>query len=404
MSAEPLVVGIVGAGTMGAGIAQLVLQAGHEVLLNDVDEAAIARGRERIASGLDRVVAKGRMDAGEAGAALVERLRDAHGLDTLAAEADIVIEAALEDLDLKRTIFRALDSAAPPSTVLATNTSALSVTDIAKVTDRPERVLGLHFFNPAPVMALVEVVEGEGTSGPTMQTGLEFARGLGKTAVACRDAPGFIVNRVNRPFTLEALRLLDEEGLLPQVIDRAVEAAGYPMGPFRLMDLVGIDVNLAVAQALYEAFDQAPRFLPSPRQEQLVAAGTLGRKTGSGFYRYAPSGSAAAAAAAGSTLEATPADDVAAQSRLAGADIVRRIELAIINEAYHAVGEGVCSPEDADAALKLGAGHPYGPFERAGQLGLRAVVEGLDALATGRGPDARARFAVAPALWQMASL
>jgi 3-hydroxybutyryl-CoA dehydrogenase len=388
------IVGVVGAGTMGAGIAQLALQAGHEVLLNDVDEAAIERGRERIADGLDRMVAKGRMDVDDAGAALAERLRDARGLDTLTTEADIIIEAALEDLDLKSIIFRALDSAAPASTLLATNTSALSITEIAQATEHPERVLGLHFFNPAPVMALVEVVQGELTSGTTMQAGIEFTRSLAKTAVACRDAPGFIVNRVNRPFTLEALRMLDETGLRPEAIDRAFEAAGYPMGPFRLMDLVGIDVNLAVARALYEAFDHAPRFQPSPRQEQLVLAGMLGRKTGSGFYGYGQD-----------AADAQPVGpDVVADARLAPDQIVRRIELAVINEAYHAVGEGVCSPDDADLALKLGAAHPYGPFERAGQLGLRAVVEGLDALARGSGENARARFAVAPALWQIASI
>ncbi len=388
-----LVVGVVGAGTMGAGIAQLALQAGHEVLLNDLDEAAIARGRDRIASGLNRLVAKGRMNADEAGGALVERLRDAHGLDTLAAEADIIIEAALEDLDLKRTIFRALDSAAPEATLLATNTSALSVSHIAEATEHPERVLGLHFFNPAPVMALVEVVQGEQTSGATMQSGLDFARGLGKTAVACTDAPGFIVNRVNRPFTLEALRMVDAGQATVEGIDGAVEEAGYPMGPFRLMDLVGIDVNLAVAQALYEAFDHAPRFRPSPRQEELVVAGTLGRKTGSGFYRYAT----------GADEGHPPGVEQAPETRLDDGDIVRRIELAIINEAYHAVGDGVCSPEDADIALKLGAAHPYGPFERAGMLGLRKVVEGLEHLAASREADAQERFAVAPALWSMAN-
>lgn len=383
---------------MGAGIAQLALQAGHEVLLNDVDEAAIARGRDRIASGLDRLVAKGRMDADEAGAALAERLRDAHGLDTLAAEADIVIEAALEDMDLKRTIFRALDSAAPGSTLLATNTSALSVSEIAQAAEHPERVLGLHFFNPAPVMGLVEVVQGEQTSGSTMQAGLDFTRDLGKTAVACRDAPGFIVNRVNRPFTLEALRMVDAGRATIEAIDRAVQTAGYPMGPFRLMDLVGIDVNLAVARALYEAFDGAPRFRPSPRQEELVAAGTLGRKTGSGFYGYGPDSSVA-----GVTNDSAAGGDRPPDERLPDSDIVRRIELAIINEAYHAVGDGVCSPEDANIALKLGAAHPYGPFERAGTLGLRTVVKGLERLAASGEADARERFAVAPALWSIAN-
>ena len=398
MAGERLVVGLVGAGTMGAGIAQLALQAGHEVLLNDVDEAAIARGRDRIASGLDRLVAKGRMDVDEAGAALAERLRDAHGLDTLAAEADVVIEAALEDLELKRTIFRALDSAAPATTRLATNTSALSVSDIAAATARPERVLGLHFFNPAPVMALVEVVQGEQSSAETMRAGLDFCRGLGKTAVACRDAPGFIVNRVNRPFTLEALRMVDSGAATIEAIDAAVEGAGYPMGPFRLMDLVGIDVNLAVARSLFDAFDRAPRFRPSPRQGELVEAGTLGRKTGSGFYRYGEDG-----IGLGTADRSVAGAEPSGGEPLAGADIVRRIELAIINEAYHAVGEGVCSPEDADVALKLGAAHPYGPFERAGQLGLRNVIEGLQRLAASGEADARERFAAAPALWSIAN-
>ncbi len=394
---RPMIVGVVGAGTMGAGIAQLALQAGHEVLLNDVDEAAIGHGRDRIASGLDRLVAKGRMDADEAGAALAERLRDAHGLDMLAAEADVVIEAALEDLDLKRTIFRALDSAAPESTLLATNTSALSVTAIASSTQHPQRVVGLHFFNPAPVMALVEVVQGELTTAATMGAALDFSGGLGKTAVTCRDAPGFIVNRVNRPFTLEALRMVDAGTASVESIDSAVEAAGYPMGPFRLMDLVGIDVNLAVARALYEAFDQAPRFRPSPRQETLVAAGRLGRKTGSGFYRYGadePANGEVDHEAGGRKPSAKPLTD---------AEIVERIELAIINEAYHAIGDGVCSPEDADVALKLGAAHPHGPFERAGMLGLRAVVESLGRLAASGETDARERFTVAPALWSMAT-
>lgn len=393
-----MIVGIVGAGTMGAGIAQLCLQHGHEVLLHDVDEAAIARGRERVAQGLDHLVGRGRLSAKDAGAALTDRLREAHGLDAL-GEADLVIEAALEDLELKRTIFRALDSAAAPDVVLATNTSALSVSSIAEGAARPERVLGLHFFNPAPVMALVEVVAGEATSRSAMDTALGFAQGLGKTAVACRDAPGFIVNRVNRPFTLEALRMVEVGEVSVEAIDRAIEAAGYPMGPFRLMDLVGIDVNLAVARALYEAFDHAARFRPSPFQESLVQAGTLGRKTGSGFYLYGPDGGPLGPASSPGRLAEISHGDV-----LEDAAIVERIELAIINEAYHAVGEEVASPADVDLALRLGAGHPRGPFERAGELGLRIVIDGLERLAGGPEADAPERFAVAPALWGVASL
>ncbi len=393
-----MIIGVIGAGTMGAGIAQLCLEHDHEVLLHDVDEAAIARGRDRISKGLDRLVAKDRLSAGAAAHALADRLRDAHGLDAVAAEADIIIEAAIEDLEAKRTIFRALDGAARADALLATNTSALSVTAIADATTRPERVIGLHFFNPAPVMALVEVVVAEKTAAVVIEAAAAFAEGLGKTPVVCRDAPGFIVNRVNRPFTLEALRLVDAGRATPMAIDATLEARGYPMGPFRLMDLVGIDVNLAVARALYEAFDESPRFRPSPLQEVHVACGDLGRKTGTGFYRYAPDGSALPPGPPGGRR------DPAAGEGMHADEIADRIELAIINEAYHAAGEEVASPPDIDLAMKLGAGHPRGPFERAGELGLRAVVEGLGRLARSDESDAAERFRVAPALWRIASL
>lgn len=382
----PLVVGVVGAGTMGAGIAQVCLGAGHEVVLYDVDEAAVERGRGRIADGLERLVSKGRLGAEARDLALL-RLRTSESLDAIGAEADLVIEAALEDLDLKRTIFRALDSSAGPDVPLATNTSALSVGAIAEAVRRPERVLGLHFFNPAPVMPLVEVVVSDATSRAVLERALAFIAELGKTPVACRDAPGFIVNRVNRPFTLEALRILDAGEAGVADVDRVIEAAGFPMGPFRLMDLVGIDVNHAVARALFEAFDGAERFEPSPTQARLVEAGNLGRKTGCGFYRYDVEPPIVA-----------EEFDSAPSRPLREDEIGERIELAIINEAYHAIGEGVAEPSDIDRALKLGARYPLGPFERAGELGLRHVVDGLVRLEERYGE----RFRVAPALWQLA--
>ncbi|HUG47214.1 MAG TPA: 3-hydroxyacyl-CoA dehydrogenase NAD-binding domain-containing protein [Candidatus Limnocylindria bacterium] len=389
-----MIVGIVGAGTMGAGIAQVCLQAGHEVVLYDVDEAAIERGRERIAEGLARLVAKGSLTQ-----AAVERLlgalRNAYTLEALAAEAELVIEAALEDLELKRTIFRALSAAAAAGSALATNTSALSVTEIADASGVRERVVGLHFFNPAPVMPLVEVVLTDATDARTATLAVRFVEDLGKVPIVCRDAPGFIVNRVNRPYTLEALRMLEAGDASVEQIDGAMVAAGYPMGPLALMDLVGVDVSYAVATALWQAFEGAIRFAPSPIQRRLVEAGRLGRKTGEGFYRYE----------GGRPVGLSPGLDeagvgAAEAGGLASADIVERIELAIINEAYHAAGEGVAEAGAIDRALKLGANHPHGPFERAGQLGLRAVIDGLSRLEATHGE----RFAVAPALWAVASI
>lgn len=392
MTSAPLTVGVIGAGTMGAGIAQVCLQAGHEVLLHDVDEAAIERGRNRIADGLARLVDKGRMTAADRDA-LLTNLRDAHSLEGLAQECDLVIEAALEDLDLKRTIFRALGSAASPTAILATNTSALSVSEIGQSSGHPERVIGLHFFNPAPVMPLVEVVVGRQTSPDTAARATDFAAGLTKQPVVCHDSPGFVVNRVNRPFTLEALRMLDAGEAGVEQVDHAVRSAGYPMGPFALMDLVGIDVNLAVAMALWVGFDEAVRFMPSRIQSELVAAGDLGRKTGRGFYVYQD-------ARPIRLSDRLPLEASSATPGLRDVEIVARIELAIINEAYHAAGEAVAQPPDIDRAMKLGANHTLGPFERAAQLGLRQVVTGLRELEQRHGE----RFRVAPALWQIASI
>jgi 3-hydroxybutyryl-CoA dehydrogenase len=386
-----LTVAVVGTGTMGAGIAQAALTAGHVVLIHDLDVDATAAGRARIVGALDRQVEKDRMTADERSSALA-RLEERHELRDLAREADLMIEAIVEDLPMKRSIFRALDMEAHPSVALATNTSSLSVASIAEGTHHRERVLGLHFFNPAPVMPLVEVVATEDTLREVIQDGIGFVEGLGKTAVLSADAPGFIVNRVNRGFTLEPLRMLEAGESTVAEIDAAIEAAGYPMGPFRLMDLVGIDVNLAVARSLYDGFDEAARFRPSPIQERMVAAGTLGRKTGSGFYAAGDAAMAAPTSATGS----------AKRESLPHATIVERVNLALINEAYRAVEERVASPQDIDTAMKLGVNHPIGPFERAGQLGLRAVVEGLRRQyeAAGLSGD---QYEVAPLLWQIAT-
>lgn len=395
-----MVVGVVGAGTMGAGIAQLALAAGHEVILHDIDDGAIGRARQRIDDGLTRLAAKGRLTTEDVASAK-GRLRVSKSLDAVGGEADLVIEAAFEEIGLKRRVFRALDLAAPPGTVLATNTSALSVSAIAEgAVGHPERVVGLHFFNPAPVMALVEVVAAERSDLVAVDRAEASARDLGKTTVRCRDAPGFIVNRVNRPFTLEALRMLESNEATITAVDEALVAAGFPMGPFALMDLVGIDVNYAVARALWLAFDHAPRFQPSPIQEMLIAADHLGRKRGEGFYRYAANGRPIGAAPEFAEEESapaigTPATTGAGERTPGTEDIVERITLAIVNEAFHALGQGIAALSDIDLALRLGANHPWGPFERVEQLGGPSAVLGrLRSLESSYGK----RFAPAPLL------
>jgi 3-hydroxybutyryl-CoA dehydrogenase len=351
------VVGVVGAGTMGAGIAQVALEAGHEVVLHDVDEAAIERGRARVADGLGRRAAKAGLEptvAADRVSRQLERLRDAHSLDAVGAEADLVIEAALEDLALKQTIFRALDAAARPSAILATNTSALSVAAIASATNRPQRVVGLHFFNPAPVMPLVEVVATERADEAVVARATAIVEAWGKTAVRVRDSPGFVVNRVNRPFTLEALRIVDQGRAGIVAVDEAIRSAGFPLGPFAYMDLVGLDVNLAAATGVWEGLGRPARLRPSATQQGLVDAGHLGRKSGRGFYLY--EGGRA-------TQPAPEFEPNARLSDLAPTEIVERIRLALAAEARLTLDGGVATRTDIDRALRLGANHPTGPLE-----------------------------------------
>ncbi len=370
--------GIVGAGTMGAGIAQVALEAGWEVALFDAVPGAVDRARERVRQGLMRRAARieGGLEPLAWSHERIGRLGGAHTLDAVAREAHLVIEAAIEDLEAKRAIFHDLDLVSAPDTILATNTSALSVTRIAEAARRPDRVLGLHFFNPAPLLPLVEVVAGRETAGSVVERAIAIVDGWGKQPIRAGDSPGFIVNRVNRPFTLEPLRLLRAGVATIDDIDAAMVAGGFPMGPFRLMDLIGLDINLAAARGLFEAFERAPRFRPSPIQESLVAAGRLGRKTGEGFYRYDVDGQVIGAAA----QFAAGAPSVARGQAIDADSIAERTILAIVNEAYRALGEHVATADDIDRAMRLGANHPFGPFEWARDTGLAEVAAMLDLL------------------------
>ena len=277
-------VGVVGAGTMGSGIAQVVASNGRDVILLDVSDSALDRGMKAIGNSLGRLVKKGDIKE-EDSKSILSRIKTSTKFEDL-ADTDLVIEAVFEDLNVKKETFKKLDATTRPDIMLATNTSSLPIIEIAVITKRPDKVIGMHFFNPVPLMKLVEIIKSLATSEETVQFAYDFAMALGKEPVNAKDVPGFIVNRVLMPMLNEAVFALEEGVATPEDIDKAMKlGTNQPIGPLALIDLIGLDVTLDVIDVLYREFKD-PKFRAAPLLRQMVRAGWLGRKTGRGFYKY----------------------------------------------------------------------------------------------------------------------
>jgi 3-hydroxybutyryl-CoA dehydrogenase len=368
-------VGVVGAGAMGTGIAQVAAAAGDSVVLADSTPHATEKARESIVKALDREVDKQRLSRADADALLsrIEFQEDAlHGGAGVYRDCDLVVEAVVERIDVKQSLFKALDEAVAANAILATNTSSLSVAAIGASCSTPARVVGMHFFNPAPIMPLVEVVPWLASDRDVVQRTYDTARRWKKHPVVASDTPGFIVNRVARPFYGEALRLNDEGVADCATIDWAMkELGGFRMGPFELMDFIGNDVNYAVTRTVFESLFNDPRYKPSLTQQRLVDAGFLGRKSGRGYYDYRD----------GATRPDPHKDPDL------GVLIFERILAMLINEAADAVLMRVASPEDIDLAMTKGVNYPKGLLAWANELGLARVLGWLERLHAEYGED-----------------
>lgn len=365
MMDESAVIGVIGAGTMGAGIAQVASTYGHKVYLYDAYADQLEKAEEGLKSILQRQVEKERMSQEEVDG-ILDRIHFVEDL-TNYGECSLVIEAVVEDLDIKQDVFKRLEGIVPKDCILATNTSSLSIASISSALKKPSRFLGIHFFNPAPLMPLVEIVPGIPTADKTTQNARQLVDDWEKTTVLAKDTPGFIVNRVARPFYSEAIRQLEEGVADVPTIDWAMkEIGGFRMGPFELMDFIGNDINYKVTETVFEEFFYDPRFKPSFTQKRMVEAGYLGKKTGKGFYEYGDHAD---------NPEPTKDEEL-------GQQIVDRIVAMLINEACDAVFLNVATVEDVDLAMTKGVNYPKGLLKWADEIGLRNVLDRISDLQT----------------------
>jgi 3-hydroxybutyryl-CoA dehydrogenase len=374
-------IGVLGAGTMGTGIAQIAATYGHKVYVYDNNETVLRNSEEKLKKIFSRLVEKGKFTFDESD----KILKRIHYSDFVGVTEDcgLIIEAIIEKLDAKQEAFRKLEKSFSADTIFATNTSSLSITAIASACEKPERVIGTHFFNPAPLLPLVEIVPGLSTAEETIIETRKLIDNWGKTTVIAKDTPGFIVNRVARPFYGEALRIYEEGIGDIATIDWAMkELGGFKMGPFELMDLIGNDVNYEVTKTVFEQFYYDPRFKPSLAQKQLVDAKHFGRKSGKGFYDYSDNAE-----------NPSPNKD-----EKLGREILDRILAMLINEAADAVFMNIASVEDIDLAMTKGVNYPKGLCKWADEIGVDKIFERLENLYETYGED---RYRVNPLLRKM---
>ncbi len=375
-------IGVIGCGSMGSGIAQVASTAGHEVVVYDTNAAAMERAKANLARIMNRLVEKGRVTDHEA-AAIQARIQFHDNFDSF-SDCGLVIEAIIENLEIKQKVFAELESRLGAQAILASNTSSLSIASIASACQRPERVIGIHFFNPAPLMPLVEIVPSVSTDDAVLSEARSLIDSWKKVTVLAKDTPGFIVNRLARPFYGEALRIYEEGVADFATIDWAMKTlGGFRMGPFQLMDYIGNDINFTVTETVFKEFFYDPRYKPSFTQKRMMEAGRLGRKSGKGYYDYAEGAEPPA-----------PNEDTAL-----GQEIFHRILVMLINEAADALFLNIATREDLDLAMTKGVNYPKGLLAWADELGIEVVLKQLEALHLEYGED---RYRPSPQLRRMA--